>query len=142
MPTIKEQLGEELYTHIEAEAEKEVALAMEFAIIDQWRQDRYYYRRSLLSLFLKEFQIFQDKGFKFTPADIFDILFEAKLQRPCQTEQEYIQRKGGGSFMDEHPFIFSWDERSQPINEVIEEYLEQISSTIIERSLSFRNYTF
>ncbi len=136
MSTVREQIGEEIYSRLETEAEKEVASAIEFAIIDQYRQERYYYMKSMLTPLIKEFQIFQEKGFKFTPIDIVRILFKAKLLYPCQTEQEYTQR-AGSSFMEESPFIFRWEqERTQSVDEVIERHLEQISSTIIERTLA------
>jgi hypothetical protein len=136
MPTIREQIGEELYTRLEAEAEKEVALAIQFAIIDQYRQERYYCMRSLLTPLIKEFQIFQEKGFKFTPIDVVRILFKAKLLYPCKTEQEYSQR-AGSSFLEEPCFVFRWEEeRSQLVNEVIERHLGQLNSTITERTLA------
>ncbi len=137
MPSIREQIGEELYSQLEVEAEKEVALAMQFEIVDQYRQQRYYRRRPLLTLLLKEFQIFQDKGFKFSPIDIIYILFDAKLQRACPTEQEFFQRRGGVSFMeDELAFCYRWAERFEPIDAVIERHLELLNATIIERTLA------
>jgi hypothetical protein len=136
MLTIRAQIGEKMYAQLEIEAEKEVALAMQFAIIDQYHQDRYYYRRSLLTPLINEFQVFEDKGFKFTPIDIINVLFESKLLYPCQTEKEYIQRSGGRNFMDETPFRFEWIERSQIVGEVIDRHLEQLNSTIIERTLA------
>lgn len=136
MSTIREQIGEELYSRLEIEAEKEVALAMQFAIIDQYRQERYYYMSSLLTSLIKEFQVFQEKGLKFTPIDIVRILFKSKLLFSCQTEQEYIQRSGGSSFMEEPPFIFRWEEHNQTVDEVILTHLELLNPTLTERTLA------
>lgn len=135
MQTIREQIGEEMYSRLETEAEKEVALAMQFATIDQYRQERYYHMRSLLTPLIKEFQIFQEKGFKFTPIDIVRILFEAKLLYPCQSEKEYIQR-GGSNFMEDRPFVFLWEERNQTVDIVIHNHLEKLNSTITKRTLT------
>ena len=136
MPTIREQIGEELYTQLETEAEKEVALAMQFAIKDQYHQERYYHMGSLLTPLVKEFQIFQVKGFKFTPIDIVRILFKSKLLYPCQTEKEYTQR-AGSSFSEDNCFIFSWEEeRKQLVDEVTQKHLQQLSPTVIERTLA------
>jgi hypothetical protein len=136
MPTIREQIGEELYSRLETEAEKEVALAIQFAIIDQYRQERYYYMSPLLTSLVKEFQVFQEKGFKFTPIDIVRILFKSKLLFPCQTEQEYIQRSGGSGFMEEPPFRFRWEERNQTVDEVTLAHLNLLNPTITERTLA------
>ena len=122
MQTIREQIGEEIYTHLEAEAKKKLLLAMQFVIIDKYRQEHYYYIRSLLTHLIKEFQIFEEKGFKFTPIDIVRIIFESKLLYPCQSEKEYTQR-GGGNFMEESPFIFLWEERNQAVDVVINNHL-------------------
>lgn len=135
MTTIREKIGEDSYTQIETEANKEVALAVQFEIVDQWRQDRYYIKRALLTPLLNEFKLFEEKGFKFTPFDVFNILFSAKLQRSCQTEKEYSQRSGGG-FMPETPFAFTWGEREKPIEEVITEHLRKLESTVVERTLA------
>lgn len=136
MSTIKEQIGEELYAQLEVVAEKEVALAMQFEIIDQYHRERYYQMRSLLTPLIKEFQAFQDKGLKFTPIDIVRVLFKAKLLYPCKSEQEYIQR-AGSSFTEKPPFVFRWDiERALPVDEVIESHLGQLRPTIIERTLA------
>lgn len=136
MSKLIDKIGEKLYAQLNIEAEKEVACAIQFEIVDKYKQKRYYRMRSLLTPLLREFQIFQEKEFKFTPIDIVRILFKAKLLYPCKTQEEYIQRTGG-NFMDEAPFIFNWkEEREKPINEVIENHLEQLDFTIIERTLA------
>jgi hypothetical protein len=88
MPTIREKIGVDSYTRLDNEANKEVALAMQFEVVDQWRQDRYYIKRALLTHLLNEFELFEEKELKFTPLDVFNILFNAKLQRSCQTDKE------------------------------------------------------
>lgn len=136
MPSIREQIGEELYTQLEIEAEKEVASAMQFEIVDQYQQERYYSMSSLLTPLIKEFESFQSKGLKFTPIDIVCILFKAKLLYSCQTEKEYEQR-AGSSFLEEACFVFRWEEeRNKSVDEVIEEHLEQLNLIIIERTLA------
>lgn len=136
MPTIREQIGEDLYLKLESEAEKEVALAMEFEIIDKYKQDRYYQKRSLLTPLLKEFFLFEEKGLKFTPVDIVNILFDAKLQRACQTEQEFIQRRGGAGTFQDAPFKFRWNEKATPIEDVIHSHLEGLTAVIKDRILA------
>lgn len=136
MQTIREQIGEESYIILEKEAEIEVDLAIHFLLTNQYKQELYYHRRSLLTILLNEFEKFESRKFKFTPIDIVNILFDAKLQRACKTEQEYFQRRGGRSLFVELPFRFQWDERSKPIEEVITTHLEGLAATIFERTLA------
>ncbi len=136
MPTIREKIGEDSYTRLDNEANKEVALAMQFEVVDQWRQDRYYIKRALLTHLLNEFELFEEKELKFTPLDVFNILFNAKLQRSCQTDKEYSQRGGGSGLMTEAPFKFTWSEREQTIDDVVAQHLEKLELTVIERTLA------
>lgn len=134
MLTVREKIGEDLYTKIENEAQKEVSLAMQFEIIDKYKQDRYYTRRPILTELLSIFEEFQNKEFKFSPLDIFNIFFNAKLLKACDSEQEYIQRRGGG-LITEEAFSFSWYERENKYEEVVDEHLTKLEACIIERTL-------
>ncbi|MDE2031293.1 MAG: hypothetical protein KGI58_03505 [Patescibacteria group bacterium] len=134
--TIREQIGEDMYKLLEQEAETEVALAMKFELIDKYRQERYYNRRQLLTHFLEYFKVFQDKELQFTPIDVMNILFEAKLLFATQSEHEYEQRRGGGRFFEEPPFCFLWEEKEKSIEEVIKDHLHRIEYTLIERTLA------
>lgn len=135
MTSIKEEIGEDIYSHLEVEANKEVALAMQFQTIDQYRQERYYQRRQLLTLLLSEFEYFQEKKLQYAPIDVMNILFEAKLLFAVQTEHEFDQRRGGGRFTLEAPFLFLWEERNEAIEKVIERHLQAIPNSICERTL-------
>lgn len=132
---IKSDISEEIYSRLEKEADKEVALAMQFQLIDQYKQERYYQRRQLLSSLLSEFEYFQNKRLLYTPTDIVDILFEAKLLFAVQSEKEFDQRRGGGRFFSNVPFLFLWTERSQNIKDIIEKHLQDIALSIRERTL-------
>ncbi|HNY36223.1 MAG TPA: hypothetical protein PLD14_00995 [Candidatus Pacearchaeota archaeon] len=135
MASIKEEIGVKIYDYLEKVANKEVALAMQFPIVDQYKQDRYYSRHQLISTLLAEFEYFQEKGLQYTPTDIVNILFEAKLLFAVKTEKEFDQRRGGGRFMVESPFLFMWEERDQTIEKVIEFHLQNIAISIYEKTL-------
>lgn len=134
MSAIRDQIGEDSYLRLDAEADKEVSLAMQMDLVDQYHQEKYYRMRTLVPLLLNEFYLFQDKKLQITPLDIVRILFKAKLLYATQTEKEYQQRTGG-SFEDA-PFGFSWSfERERPIDDVIDTHLNQLEQSIVERVL-------
>jgi hypothetical protein len=134
MSAIREQIGEESYLHLEAEANKEVGLAMQMDLVDQYGTEKYYRMRSLLTPLLKEFEYFQTKALLVSPLDIIRILFMTRLLYAVQNQKEYGQRVGGGMFEDP-PFRFRWEERNQPIEVVIETHLQQLERSVIERTL-------
>ncbi len=132
---IKLDIGEDLYLHLEKEAEKEVSLALQMPLLDEYRKEKYYYRRWLLEEFLKEFEFFEQKGLKITPLDIVNILFESKLLFATKSEQEFIQRSGGGSFLTEPTFHFSCTERQYHIDVVINEHFKRLGNSIRTKTL-------
>ncbi|KKW41991.1 MAG: hypothetical protein UY92_C0011G0013 [Candidatus Magasanikbacteria bacterium GW2011_GWA2_56_11] len=55
---IKEIIGDQVYSKLESEADKEVALAMQMPLKDQYRQEKYYQPRHLISVLFKECELF------------------------------------------------------------------------------------
>ncbi len=132
---LKEKIGEDVYTALCEEADKEVRLAMAMPLVDQYRQENYYKKRWLLPKTLEESRVFEDLGLKITPVDVIHILFLSKLLFAAKTEQEYIQRSGGGLFLGDQTFAFWWEERERGIDFVIDNHFERLAESISEKTL-------
>ncbi len=135
MSATRDSIGEEIFSNLESVAETEVALAMQMPLLDEWRKEKYYRRRSLLTDLLDTFKEFESKSLKITPLDIVNICFKAKLLKACNTEQEFIQRSDGRSFFEEPPFIFTWKEKEESIENIIEKHILSLEKTIIKRAV-------
>jgi hypothetical protein len=123
------------YAHIEAEAQKEVALAMQKPLKDQYGTDQYHYPRLLLKEFQAECDRFEKAGIKVLPADLVDILFGCRLLRATKNEQEYRQRGGGSSPFGTRPNLPNWTDRTTPLDSLVEQYVNALEADIRERTL-------
>jgi hypothetical protein len=134
--TIKARGGNDAFLHIEEEAEKEVALAMQMPLQDKYYQDKYYTPRFVAGELLKEFELFESAGLKISPTDLVKILFKCKLLFASQTEKEFGQR-GGGLFpmLSDSAAVVRWSERAGDINAIIERHVNQLEAGIAERIL-------
>ncbi len=92
---VKASIGAECYAHIEEESEKEVKLAKQKPLQDQYGNDLYHPPRLLLREFQEDSHRFEKVGLKVLPTDIMDVLFGCKLLRATNSEKEYRQRSGG-----------------------------------------------
>ncbi|MDB5265272.1 MAG: hypothetical protein JWN64_843 [Parcubacteria group bacterium] len=135
MSAIRNSVGEETFIRLEAVAETEVALAMQMPLLDKWGKEKYYQRRALLTELLSLFQEFEEKDLKIAPLDIVTICFKAKLLKACQTDHEFAQRAGGSDLFAERAFVFSWSEKSEKIEDIIEKHLLALEGSIIKRAL-------
>lgn len=100
------------YEHIDKEADKEVALAMQFSLKDENWQDQFYSPRFLLPEFLSDSEAFEALGLKFLPTDVVSLLFKCKLLFAVKDEHEFRQRGGGGTFFDSLTMLPNWADRS------------------------------
>ena len=132
---LKTEIGEDLYSLLDKEANKEVALALQMPLLDEYKQEKYYHRRWLLEELLKEFEIFEQKGLKITPLDVVNVLFESKLLFASQTDEEFIQRSGGGLRLNDPTFSFDWREKQYAIEIVINEHFKRLGHSIQTKTL-------
>lgn len=133
--SLKQKVGSEIYLSLEREAEKEVALALAMPLIDKYRQDKYYRQRSFIGGLVDESKIFQEKKIKISPLDVINILFRCKLLFATKSEDEYMKRTGGGSYVDEFQFMAKWSERSNNVGTVINQYFKRLEDSLKERTL-------
>lgn len=133
--TITTLVGAELYASLEAEAEKEVALALQMPLRDEYRQEKYYRCRPFRGGLLKASEAFEMAGLKISPLDVTNILFRCKMLFAAENETEYRQRIGGGSYPDEIEFIHKWAERDESIDVVTDRYFDRLESRLSDRIL-------
>jgi hypothetical protein len=135
-PSLKSQIGTDAYSHLEKEADAEVAIALKMPLIDPSTGDKkYYHQRSTYEMFLNEKELFERLGIKFSPYDIFNILFRCKLFAVIADEDEYRQRIGAVSYVDEIGFAVEWRLKGQPFEEIVNAYLARMESFLKERTL-------
>jgi hypothetical protein len=130
---LKSQIGADAYAHIEKEADIEVALALKMPLVEPTTRDKKYYRqRVLLEIFLKENELFERLGIKFSPYDVFNTLFRCKLFAAINDEDEYRQRVGAVSYVDESSFAVEWRLKGQPHGDVVNTYLDRMEGFLRE----------
>ncbi|MFZ1074967.1 MAG: hypothetical protein WAN50_01170 [Minisyncoccia bacterium] len=133
---LKERIGLEAYSRIERLADSEVGRARAMPLQDKWRKEQYFQRKPMLDEIKEECRVFHENGLRFSPLDILDILFHYKLVFATDTEQEFIQRTGGGLFYLKEPaFRFDWRERESPAEDVLNRHFELLDGSIKERTL-------
>jgi hypothetical protein len=135
LDTIKAKIGKEPYSRLEKEAEKEVALAKQMALMDQDHREQFYTPRFLLGELLAESETFERTGLKILPTEVLNVLFKCKLLFAAQTEHEYRQRGGGGSFFDDFAVLPKWPDRVQKVEVLIDRYIAGLEARFQERTL-------
>lgn len=95
LDTVRAQIGNDTYSRLEREAEKEVALAKQMPLRDEYGQESYYGQRFLLGDLLGDCEHFQKLGLRILPTDVVTILFRCKLLFATNTDDEYAHRAGG-----------------------------------------------
>jgi hypothetical protein len=133
---VKAKIGNEAYLHIESEAEKEVALAMQMPLLSKHNQERYYTPRFVAGELLGEFELFERVGLKISPTDLVKILFKCKLLFASQSEKEFGQRCGSlFPILIDSAAVLRWSERAEKVDVVIERHVSQLEAGIGERTL-------
>jgi hypothetical protein len=130
LDTVKHIIGNDVFSRLEKEADKEVGLAMQMDLLNQYGDKQYYRKRFLLGEFLQEHCLFQEKGLKISPLDLFEILFESKILFAPKDEKGFLQRSGMGMRA-----IGFWRHRSLGIEEVINRRFEGLQNSQEERVL-------
>src|SRR5260370_19893501 len=142
LDTIKGRIGREAFSRIEEEAEREVAIAIKMALVDNYQQEQFYTQRFLLGDLLSECELFEKTELKILPTDIVNILFRCKLLFAAKTEDEYSHRAGGAFPMNSRALIVRWAEKSERINAVIDRHVDQLQAEIAQRTLLTRIRSF
>jgi hypothetical protein len=136
LETVKAKIGNETYLHIESEAEKEVALAMQMPLLSKYHQENYYTPRFVAGELLAEFELFEKVGLKVSPTDLVKILFKCKLLFASKSEEEFGQRCGGlFPMLVDSAAVVRWSERAGNIDAIIERHMNQLEAGIAERIL-------
>jgi hypothetical protein len=117
---IKAKIGDEYYTRIQTEAEKEVALAIQMPLKDKFDEDQYYSPQLLLKEFQADYEHFQKAGLRILPLDLFAVLFRCKLLQAAKSEREFQQRSGQSPFFANRAILPHWTDRVQPNRSVLQ----------------------
>lgn len=139
---LKEKIGEDVYSRLDKMANDEVSLSLKMPLVDDYGSENYYRQRILTEDLLGDYKLFEDLGLKFTPFDIINILFRCKMFFAAKNENEYSQRVGGGSYVDEIKFIVKWQDRSKSIDTVIDEYFKRMEDFIKSKTLVIKINNF
>lgn len=132
----KDKIGQEAYSVLEKEAEKEVSLALKMDLIDEYGAERYYHQRFLMNELLNYFNLFENLKVGILPMEIVNILFRCKLAFAVADEKEYIQRVGGRSFGGYYGFTINWsDKTTLSIDDIIENRFNILFNSISEKRL-------
>jgi hypothetical protein len=123
------------YDHIEREAEKEVALAMQFSLNDENGNDQFYAPRLLLGEFRADAEIFEGSGLKILPTEVVAVLFRCKLLFAVKSEHEFRQRGGDGGLFGNSATVPKWTDRSDKLDAVVTKCLEGLKAETQKRTL-------
>src|SRR5690348_15989711 len=136
LDTLRARMGNAAYSRLEREAEKEVALAKQMPLRDEYGQEIYYAQRFLLGDLLDICDNFEKLGLRILPTDVVTILFRCKLLFAVNTEDEYAHRAGGmfpqlgGSSL-----FVQWSERTEGVDVVVDRHFARFETEIQERTL-------
>jgi hypothetical protein len=132
---IKAKISGERYARIQAEAEKEVALAMQMPLKDKFDQEQYYSPRLLLREFGADFVHFEKVGLKILPLDLLWVLFRCKLLRAAESEKEFQQRGGRQALLANRAILPSWADKGMVFDALEDKYVSGLQTDIKERTL-------
>ncbi len=135
-------MGNDTYSRLEREAEKEVALAKQMPLRDEYGQESYYGQRFLLGDLLHDCEHFRKIGLRILPTDVVTILFRCKLLFAAKTDDEYAHRAGGAFLLGGSSLAVTWSERADGIDAVINRHFSLLETEIEERTLVVHIDTF
>lgn len=130
---LSKKVGSEVYSHLEAEANKEVSLSLQMSLLDQYGEKNYYRPRRLIGNLWQVCSHFEELGIKLSPIDIIHVLFKCKLLFAVKSLDEYHQRAGGGFLSDPHFSKITLNDKAKGVDALISELLERIEDDIVER---------
>lgn len=128
--TIKNQIGQDRFVHLEKEADIELSLALKSPLKSQYGDKQYYRRRILIGKLFADCDFFDEKGLRILPTDLVNAIFRAKLLFASQDEAAFLQRSGEGSSA-----LGIWSKKPSKVDEALEAFFEQIKNSIKERTL-------
>jgi hypothetical protein len=130
LDSLKAKIGNEAHLHIEREAEKEVALAMQMPLRDEALQAKYYYPRFLLAELLTELELFETRGLRISPIDLTSLLFRCKLLFATKNEQEFNQRCGGSfRILQDAALAVQYPEKIDGLETIVNRHLAQLEAS-------------
>ncbi|MBI1812074.1 MAG: hypothetical protein HYR78_09160 [Nitrospirae bacterium] len=129
---LRKAIGQDIYSHLDNEANKEVSLSLRMPLLDENGKTNYYKQRYLIGNLLDELRRFEELGIKLSPIDIIQTLFKCKLFFAAKCLDEYYQR-AGGSFLSETRLTLK--DKSNGVEVLISEHLNRIEDNIRERVL-------
>lgn len=143
LDTLRARIGNDAYWRLEREAEKEVALAKQMPLRDQYGQESYYAQRFLLGELLDVCDNFEKLGLRILPTDIVTILFRCKLLFAANSEDEYAHRVGGlFPHLAGSSLFVKWSERTEGVDAVIDRHFARLETEFRERTLVVHMDTF
>src|SRR5437667_388147 len=90
LDTIKTQIGQDRFERLEKEAEKELSLALNMPLKNQYGDKQYYRKRVLIGELFDDCQFFDEKGLGILPIDLVDAMFRGKLLFASHDEKSTI----------------------------------------------------
>jgi hypothetical protein len=129
---LRKAIGQDIYSHLDNEANKEVSLSLQMPLLNQYGGKNYYRPRRLIGNLLQVCSHFEELGIKLSPIDIIQTLFKCKLFFAAKSLDEYYQR-AGGSFLSETRLTLK--DKSNGVEVLISEHLNRIEDDIRERVL-------
>ena len=127
---IKSQIGQDCYTRLEKEAEKELSLALKMPLTNQYGDKQYYRKRVLVGDIFPDCHRFNEMGLGISPLDVVDAVFRAKLLFASQDKESFLQRSGEGSRA-----IGIWEKKPSSFSYALECFFKWIENSIHERTL-------
>lgn len=130
LDAIKIQIGHDRFERFEKEADKELSLALNTPLKNQYGDKQHYRKRVLVGELFPDCHFFDEKGLGILPTDLVDAMFRAKLLFASQDEDSFLQRSGEGSFA-----LGIWSRKPAKYGEALEAFFEWIKDSIKERTL-------
>lgn len=135
---VKKLVGESIFGQLEKEANIEVGLAKQKPLKDFNGKESFYRPRFVFPSLLEANFIFQENELTLSPFDIVPILFQAKLLKLANTEDEYRQRIGGYTMYSITPDCVApikWHEKNTDYEILVDKYIGEIDKSQKTRTL-------
>jgi hypothetical protein len=130
LETIKSQIGQDCYARLEKEAEKELSLALQTPLRNQYGDKQNYGKRVLIGDIFPDCHFFEERGLRISPVDVVDAIYRAKLLFASEDKDSFLQRSGEGSRA-----IGIWEKKPSTFDYALECFFKWIQDSIKERTL-------
>jgi hypothetical protein len=130
LDAIKNQIGQDRFDRLEREADKELSLALNTPLKNQYGDTQYYGKRVLIGDLFPDCHFFDENGLGILPTDLVDAMFRAKLLFASHDKKSFEQRSGEGSYA-----LGIWSHKPAKFDEALECFFDWIKDSIKERTL-------